>query len=82
MIFSTILEKPSFDLSDFVSVNYRGTTYNSSNPKSIWFGHFAGLEADFGFAFNKMKINSDYAAINADVEDAISEGCSYCRSSW
>ena len=34
----------------------------------------AGLETDFGFASDKMKINSDYAAINADVEDAISEG--------
>ena len=71
--FSDILEKPSFDISDFVSVNYRGTTYNSSNPNpSGW--TLAGLEADFGFASNKMKINSDYAAINADVEDAISEG--------
>ena len=71
--FSDILEKPSFDLSDFVSVNYRGTTYNSSNPNpSGW--TLAGLETDFGFASNKMKINSDYAAINADTEDAISEG--------
>ena len=71
--FSDILEKPSFDLSDFVSVNYRGTTYNSSNPNpSGW--TLAGLETDFGFASDKMKINSDYAAINADVEDAISEG--------
>ena len=71
--FSEILEKPSFDISDFVSVNYRGTTYNSSNPNpSGW--TLAGLETDFGFASNKMKINSDYAAINADVEDAISEG--------
>ena len=71
--FSDILEKPSFDLGDFVSVNYRGTTYNSSNPNpSGW--TLAGLETDFGFASNKMKINSDYAPINADVEDAISEG--------
>ena len=71
--FSDILEKPSFDLSDFVSVNYRGTTYNSSNPNpSGW--TLAGLETDFGFASNKMKINSDYTALNADVEDAISEG--------
>jgi len=71
--FSDILEKPNFDLSDFISVNYRGITYNSSNPNpSGW--TFAGLEKDFGFASNKMKINSDYAAINADVEDAISEG--------
>ena len=71
--FSDILEKASFDISDFVSVNYRGTTYNSSNPNpSGW--TLAGLETDFGFASNKMKINSDYAAINADTEDAISEG--------
>jgi len=71
--FSDILEKSNFNLSDFVSVNYRGTIYNSSNPNpSGW--TLAGLETDFGFASNKMKINSDYAAINADVEDAISEG--------
>ena len=68
-----ILEKASLDLSDITQVIYRGTTYNSSNPNpSGW--DWAGLEKDFGFAPNKMKINSNYAAINADVEDAINEG--------
>ena len=68
-----ILEKESLDLSDITQVIYRGTTYNSSNPNpSGW--DWAGLEKDFGFAPNKMKINSNYAAINADVEDAIKEG--------
>jgi len=68
-----ILEKASLDLSDISYVIYRGTLYDSSNPNpSGW--DWAGLEADFGFAPNKMKINSDYTAIKADVEDAISEG--------
>lgn len=68
-----ILEKASLDLSDITQVNYRGISYNSGNPNpSGW--DFSGLEKDFGFASNKMKINSDYTAINADVQDAISEG--------
>ena len=68
-----ILEKESLDLSDITQVIYRGTTYNSSNPNpSGW--TWAGLEADFGFAPNKMRINSHNTAICADVEDAISEG--------
>ena len=68
-----ILEKASLDLADITQVNYRGTVYNSGNPNpSGW--TWAGLEADFGFSANKMKINSDYTAINADVQDAISEG--------
>lgn len=71
--FATLMEKASFSLSDITQVNYRGTVYNSGNPNpSGW--DWAGLEADFGFASNKMKINSDYTAIRADVEDAISEG--------
>ena len=68
-----ILEKASLALSDITQVVYRGITYNSSNPNpSGW--TWAGLEADFGFSPTKMDINSEYAAINADVEDAISEG--------
>ena len=70
---ATILEKPSLDLSDITQVIYRGVNYNSSNPNpSGW--SWTGLEQDFGFAANKMKINSNYAAVNADVEDAIKEG--------
>ena len=68
-----ILEKESLDLSDITQVIYRGTTYNSSNPNpSGW--TWAGLETDFGFAPNKMRLNSDYAAVRADIEDAIKEG--------
>ena len=68
-----ILEKASLDLADITQVIYRGTTYNSGNPNpSGW--TWAGLEADFGFAPNKMKINADNASTNADVEDAIAEG--------
>lgn len=68
-----ILEKGSLDLADITQVNYRGTSYNSGNPNpSGW--TWTGLEEDFGFASNKMKINADYTAIQADVEDAISEG--------
>ena len=68
-----ILEKPSLDLSDITQVIYRGTTYNSSNPNpSGW--TWAGLEADFGFASNKMRLNADNASVRADIEDAIKEG--------
>ena len=68
-----ILEKSSLDLSDITQVIYRGTTYNSSNPNpSGW--TWAGLETDFGFASDKMRLNSDYAAVRADIEDAIKEG--------
>ena len=71
--FDDILEKANFDLTDFQSVIYRGTTYDQNNPNpSGW--TWAGLEADFGFAPNKMRLNTTNAATNADVEDAISEG--------
>ena len=71
--FDEILEKANFDLSDIVQVNYRGIVYDSGNPNpSGW--TWAGLEADFGFAANKMRINSTSASTNADVEDAISDG--------
>ena len=68
-----ILEKSSLDLSDITQVIYRGTTYNSGNPNpSGW--TWAGLEADFGFASNKMRLNADNASVRADIEDAIEEG--------
>jgi len=71
--FDDILEKANFDLADIVQVNYRGVVYDSGNPNpSGW--TWAGLEADFGFAPNKMRINATNASTNADVEDAISEG--------
>ena len=68
-----ILEKASLDLSDISQVNYRGTTYNSGSPNpSGW--DWAGLEKDFGFASNKMRLNADNASVRADIEDAIKEG--------
>jgi len=71
--FDDILEKANFDLADIVQVNYRGIVYDQNNPNpSGW--TWAGLEADFGFAPNKMRLNASNAATNADVEDAISEG--------
>ena len=70
---TVLLDKPSLTLSDISYVIYRGTFYSSSSPNpSGW--TLAGLEADFGFASNKMKINSSNASVNADVEDAINEG--------
>ena len=71
--FSDVLEKANFDLSDIVQVNYRGVQYNSGNPNpSGW--TWAGLEADFGLAANKMLIPQEAASTNADIEDAISDG--------
>ena len=56
------------------AINYRGTTYNSSNPgPSGWTE--AGIEADFGFNTVGDQYQPSYsAAIIADVIDAINEG--------
>mgnify|MGYP001194615351 CR=1 FL=1 len=60
-------------IGDVGSVVYRGTTYSSSNPNpSGW--TMTGLERDFGISAFKRKFNFHYAAINADVEDAIEDG--------
>ena len=68
-----ILDKSSISISDITFIFYRGTFYDSSNPNpSGW--TMAGIEADFGFASNKMKINLSSANLNADIEDAINEG--------
>jgi len=70
---TVLLDKSSLSLSDINYVIYRGNFYTSSNPNpSGW--TWAGLEADFGFASNKMLLNSTNANLNADVEDAINEG--------
>ena len=70
---SILLDKSSITIADMDYVIYRGTFYDSSNPNpSGW--TMAGLEADFGFASNKMKINSSNANLNADIEDAIDDG--------
>ena len=68
-----ILDKSSISISDITFILYRGTFYDSSNPNpSGW--TMAGIEADFGFASNKMRINLSSANLNADIEDAINEG--------
>ena len=55
------------------SVTYRGTVYDNGNPNpSGW--TMNGLEQDFGLGAIKTKFNYHYAAVNADVEDAIEDG--------
>ena len=67
------LEQP-FTFSNLLSVNYRGTTYNSSNPgPSGWTQ--AGVEQDFGVnIIGEQYLPAWSAAINADLEDCIEEG--------
>ena len=60
-------------ISDINSVTYRGTVYSSSNPNpSGW--DIAGLTYDFGITSSQRKFNYHYAALAADVEDAIEDG--------
>ena len=62
-----------FALSNINSVTYRGTTYNASNPgPSGW--TLEGIETDFGIGKTKTLLPADYAAMRADVEDAIEDG--------
>tara|TARA_B100001996_G_scaffold142710_1_gene108599 strand:+ start:150 stop:2258 length:2109 start_codon:yes stop_codon:yes gene_type:complete len=61
------------NISQVVNIVYRGTTYSSGNPNpSGW--TMNGIERDFGIGPYKRKFNYHYAAINADVEDAIEDG--------
>ena len=60
-------------LNDLSSIVWRGVTYNSGNPNpSGW--TLNGIEADFGLAPSKRRLNSHITAISADVEDAIEDG--------
>ena len=60
-------------MSDITSINYRGTTYNSSNPgPSGWSSQ--GIEKDFGLRFTDNNLLAWSAAIAADVQDAIDDG--------
>ncbi len=60
-------------IGEISSITYGGVTYSSVNANpSGW--TMAGVEADFGIGANKMDIPADYAALRADVEDAIAEG--------
>jgi plastocyanin len=62
-----------WDISELNSIIWRGVTYNSSNPNpSGWTTN--GVEADFGLAPSKRRLNSHITAIQADVEDAIEDG--------
>ena len=58
------------------NINYivnNGVTYNASNPgPSGWTA--TGIWDDFGISPFEMRIPSEYAALNADVEDAIEDG--------
>ena len=68
-----LLEVASLSIGDFTSVTWNGVTYNSSNPNpSGW--DMNGLLADFGIASGKTRYNSNFIALNADVEDAIADG--------
>lgn len=50
-----------------------GVTYNASNPgPSGWNAN--GIWNDFGISPYEMRIPSEYAALNADIEDAIEDG--------
>ena len=55
------------------SVTYRGTTYSSNNPNPGGWS-MNGLEGDFGLSQWKRQFPYNYAALNADVEDAIEDG--------
>ena len=55
------------------SVTYRGTVYSSSNPNPGGWS-MNGLEGDFGLSQWKRQFPYNYAALNADVEDAIEDG--------
>ena len=61
-------------LSDVNWVEWNGVTYSSSNPNpSGW--TWDGIEADFGIRKSTNNyIPSHYAALNADIEDAIEDG--------
>ena len=62
-----------FALSNIVQIQYRGTNYSASNPgPSGW--TLEGIETDFGIGANKTVLPSDYAALRADIEDAIEDG--------
>ena len=60
-------------ISDIGSVTYRGTVYSSSNPNPTGWDIY-GLTYDFGITSSQRKFNYHYAALAADVEDAIEDG--------
>ncbi len=63
----------SLAFSDIVSIRYRNTTYNSSNPGPSGWSQ-TGVGKDFGIRFNKKTIPAWNSVIVADVQDAIEDG--------
>tara|TARA_B100002019_G_scaffold54771_1_gene46885 strand:- start:51 stop:2291 length:2241 start_codon:yes stop_codon:yes gene_type:complete len=60
-------------LANLTQIEYQGVIYNSSNPGPSGWNWF-GIETDFGIGKFKRKFPYRYAAIDADVEDAIADG--------
>ena len=66
-------DQDNLDFTKLNSVVYQGTTYNSGNPGSSGWTQ-SGVEADFGIRFNETNYPAYYAAIAADIQDAIDDG--------
>ena len=72
-IFYLNSDEDNLDFTKLNSVVYQGTTYNSGNPGSSGWTQ-SGVEADFGIRFNETNYPAYYAAIAADIQDAIDDG--------
>ena len=66
-------EKEVLSFSQLISVNYRGTTYNSGNPGPSGWSQ-SGVETDFGLKFNLTTYPFYSAGLAADIQDAIDDG--------
>ena len=66
-------EREALSFGQLISVNYRGTTYNSGNPGPSGWSQ-SGVETDFGLRFNITTYPFYSAALNADIQDAIDDG--------
>ena len=66
-------EREALSFGQLISVNYRGTTYNSGNPGPSGWSQ-SGVETDFGLRFNITTYPYYSAALNADIQDAIDDG--------
>ena len=72
-------EEEALSFSKLISVNYRGTTYNSGNPgPSGWTQ--AGVTADFGVRFDIETYPAYHAGLVADIQDAIEDGVVFSAS--
>ena len=72
-------EEEVLSFSKLISVNYRGTTYNSGNPgPSGWTQ--AGVTADFGVRFDLTSYPAYHAGLVADIQDAIDDGVVFSAS--